>query len=126
MKAKEYFGHVVRSVKVRSKIEGRIKYGEEKFGEFPVYGSCIRGIRKADEPFYMTEINRDKLATIEYPYLVEVIANDGYTEFELPARRSDNMGGFEITTPVVYVNNISELVTGQKGIFSLPVDVEVQ
>lgn len=125
MKAKEYFGNVVRSVKVRSKIEGG-KYGEERFSDFPVYGSCIRGIRKADESFYMTEINRDKLVTIEYPYLVDVIAKDGYTEFELPARRSDNMGGFEIITPVVYVNNISELVTGQKGIFTLPVDVEVQ
>ena len=100
------------------------KCGKLITGEFPVYGSCIRGIKKASEIFKMTEINRDKLSVIEYPYLVKVLAKDGYTEFYLPARRRDNCGGFEVITPVVY-NNISELVTGQKGIFSLPAYVEV-
>ena len=114
--AREYFARV-GNVKIKTK--------HNKDAEFPVYGSCIWGIQKAEKPFEMTEINRSKMYQMEYPFLVDVIAKDGYSEFQLPARRSDNYNGFEIITPIVHINNISDLVSGMEGYFTLPTEVTI-
>jgi hypothetical protein len=118
--AKEYFSRV-RKVTIRTKT----KHNKMEDANFPVYGSCIWGIEKAENPFRMTKINRKKIYEVVYPYLVNVIAKDGYTEFQLPARRNNNYNGFEIITPIINVNNISDLVSGMEGYFMLPTEVTI-
>lgn len=117
--AKEYFSRVGK-VTIRTK-----KHNKMEDESIPVYGSCIWGIEKAENPFQMTKINRKKLYQVVYPYLVDVIAKDGYTKFQLPARRSNNHNGFEVIIPVVDVNNISDLVSGMEGYFTLPTEVTI-